>query len=76
MRCRFAFAQHLDAGAVDQRMQSRCRRPRFDRHRKIFLAPANGAEVGYLQVQTSELEQALRHARRLVQGHIEQALDR
>ena len=42
----------------------------------MLLAPANGAEVGHLPVQASELEQALRHAHRLAQGQIEQALDR
>lgn len=57
-------------------MQSRCRRLHSDRHRKILLAPANGTEVGYLPVQASKLEQALRHAHRLAQGQVEQALDR
>jgi hypothetical protein len=41
----------------------------------MLLAPANGAKVGHLPVQASELEQALRHAHRLAQGQIEQALD-
>lgn len=41
----------------------------------MLLAPANGAEVVHLPVQASELEQALRHAHRLEQGQIEQALD-
>jgi hypothetical protein len=41
----------------------------------MLLAPANGAEVGHLLVQASELEHALRHAHRLAPGQIEQALD-
>jgi hypothetical protein len=41
----------------------------------MLLAPANGAEVRHLPVQASEFEQALRHAHRLAQGQIEQALD-
>jgi len=71
-----AFAQHFDTRAIDQEEQSRCRRLRSDRHRKMLLAPANGAEVGHLPVQAGELEQALRHTHRLTQGQIEQALDR
>jgi len=71
-----AFTQHLDAGAVDQEVQSLCCRLRADRHRKILLATANGTEVGHLPVQASKLEQALRHAHRLAQGQVEQALDR
>jgi hypothetical protein len=71
-----AFTQHFVAGAVDQEVQSRCCRLRADRHRKMLLAQANGAEVGHLSVQASELEQALRNAYGLAQGQIEQALDR
>jgi hypothetical protein len=41
----------------------------------MLLAPANGAEVRHLSVQAGKLEQALRHAHRLAQGQIEQALD-
>jgi hypothetical protein len=69
------FAQHFDARAVDQEVQPRRRRLRCDRHRKMLLVPANGAEIGYLPVQANELEQASRHAHRLTQGQIEQALD-
>lgn len=71
-----AFAQHFDARAVDLKLQSRCRRLRSNPHKKMLLATANGAEVGNLPVQASELEQALRHTHRLAQGQIEQALDR
>jgi len=71
----FAFAQHLDAGAVDQKMQSRRRRMRPDRHRQILLAPADRAEIGYLPVEAGQFEKALRHAHRLAQGQTEQALD-
>ncbi len=46
-----AFTQHLDAGAVDQQMQARRRRVRSDHRRQMFLAPADGAEVGSLPVQ-------------------------
>ena len=42
----------------------------------MLLAPANGTEVGHLPVQASKLEQALRHAHRLAQSQVEQALDR
>lgn len=65
-----AFAQHLDNRAVDQEEQSRFRRLRSDRHRKIFMAPANGAEVGHLPVHASELEQAFRHSHRLAQARL------
>jgi len=41
----------------------------------MLLVPANGTEVGCLPIQASKLEQALRHAHRLVQGQVEQALD-
>jgi hypothetical protein len=71
-----AFTQHLDAGAVDQKVQSRCCRQRADRRRKMLLAPANGTELGHLPVQASKLEQALCHAHRLAQSWVEQALDR
>jgi hypothetical protein len=70
-----ALAQHLDARAVDQEVQSRCRRLHSDRHRKILLTPANGTEVGYLPVQARELEQALWHPHRLAQSQVKQALD-
>lgn len=76
LRFPLALAKHLDAGAVDQQMQSRRRRTRLDRHRQMLLAPADGAEVGNLPVQTGQSEQALRHAHRLPQGQIEQALHR
>jgi hypothetical protein len=69
------FAQHLDACAVDQKVQSRCLRLGCDRHRKILLASADGTKVGHLPVWASELEQALCHGHRLTQGKIEQALD-
>jgi hypothetical protein len=70
-----SLAQHLDARTVDKQVQSRCRRLRPDRHRKMLLAPADRAEVGNPPVQSGQLEQALRHAHRLAQGQIEQALD-
>jgi hypothetical protein len=41
----------------------------------MLLAPANGAEVVYLPVQARALEQALRHAHRLAQGQVGQALN-
>ncbi|GAA0431898.1 hypothetical protein GCM10009094_40590 [Massilia aurea] len=44
------FTQHLDAGAVDQEVQSYCCQRRTDRHRTMLLAPANGTEVGHLPV--------------------------
>jgi hypothetical protein len=66
-----AFAQHLDACAVDQEVQSCCRRLRCDRHRKMLLASADGTKVGHLPVQASKPEQALRHAHRLAQGRVE-----
>jgi len=71
-----AFAQHLDARTVDQMVQFRCCRLGADCHRKMLLTPANGTEVGHLPVQASKLEQALRHAHRLAQSQVEQALDR
>lgn len=46
-----------------------------DRHSKILLPPADGAEIEDLPVQTCQLEQTLRHAHRLAQRQIEQALD-
>jgi len=70
------FAQLLDAGAVDQQVQSRRRRLCLHRHRKNLLAPADGAEVGHLPVQTRQLEQTLRHAHCLTQRQVEQALNR
>jgi hypothetical protein len=42
----------------------------------MLLATANGAEVGNLPVQASELEQALRRTHCLAQGQIERAVDR
>ena len=71
----FTLPNHLDAGAIDQQMQAcRCRLCR-DRHREMFLPPADGAEIGHLPVQSRQLEQTLRHAHRLAQRQIEQAHD-
>ena len=71
-----AFAQYLDTRTVDQKVKSPCRRLRLDRHRKMLLTPADGAEVGHLPVHARELEQALRHAHRLAKRQIEQPLGR
>ena len=46
-----------------------------NRYRKMLLPPVYSAEIGDLPVQASQLEQALRHAHRLPQRQIEQALD-
>lgn len=43
---------------------------------EMRLASADGVEVGHLAVQTSQLEQVLRHAHRLTQRQVEQVLDR
>lgn len=76
LRFPLAFAKHFDARAVDQQVQSRRRRLRANRHRQPLLAPADGAEVRYPPVQAGQLKQALRHAHRLAQRQVEQALDR
>jgi hypothetical protein len=69
-----AFAQHLDASAVVQQVQS-CRRgvSRY-RHGEMLSPAADGAEIGHLPVQAGQFEQVLRHAHRLEQRQIEQAL--
>lgn len=75
LRLPLAFAEHLDAGAVDQQVQAGCRGACLDRHRQMFLVPADGAEVRNLPIQAGQLEQALRHPHRLAQRQIGQALD-
>jgi len=70
------FTHHVGACAVDQKVQSRCCRVRADRLRKMLLTPTNGSEIRNLSTQASKLEQALRHANRLAQSLVEQALDR
>src|SRR5476649_1479726 len=53
LRFPFTFAQHLDAGTVDQQVQP-CRRcVRRNLQGKILLAAANGAEIGNLPIQSS-----------------------
>lgn len=51
------FARYLDARAIDQKVQSRCRRLRSDRYRKLFTTPTYGTEVGHLPIKPGELEQ-------------------
>ena len=41
----------------------------------MLLASADGTKVGHLPVRASKPEQALRHAHRLAQGQVKQALD-
>lgn len=50
-----AFAEHLDAGTVDQQVQSRRRRLRPDCHCQMLLAPTYRAEVGHLPLQAGSL---------------------
>lgn len=73
LRFLFTLAEHLDTSAVDQQMQSCRRRMRPDRHSQMFLAPADGTEIGSLRIQAGQPEQALRHAHCLSQRQIEQA---
>jgi len=74
-RLPFAFAQHLDAGAVHQQMQPRRGRDSADRHLQRLLAPAYRAVVRHRPVKSSQFQQALRHAHGLAQWQIEEALD-
>jgi hypothetical protein len=75
LRLPLAFAQHLDAGAVHQQMQSRRGWHRADGDLQRFLAPADRAVVRRRPVKSSQAQQALRHAHGLAQRQIEEALD-
>ncbi len=70
-----AFAQELDAGAVNQQVQRRGAGPVGQLHAQAFLTPAHGAEVGHFPVQTRQAQQAFNRAQTLAQSQAEQAFD-
>jgi len=75
LRLPFAFAQHLDAGAVHQQMQT-CRGwNSADGDLQRLLPPAYRAVIRYRPVKPSQAQQALRQPHGLAQRQIEEALD-
>lgn len=61
LRLSFAFAQHLDAGAVQQQMQARRGWHGADSHLQRLLPPAYRAVVRHFPVEPSQAQQALLH---------------
>ncbi len=75
LRLPLTFAQHLDARAVHQQMQSGRGRYCPDGNLKRLLPPADRAVVRRRPIKSRQAQQALRHAHGLAQRQIEQAFD-
>ena len=57
LRLPFAFAQHLDAGAIDQQVQAGRGGHNFNGDAQCLLPPTHGAVVGDGPVQACQLQQ-------------------